>query len=510
MQYELKLMNTQAGIGCFKALPKANLSLTQMLEHLRTSPLDNFMHQLVLERLGQVPNRKIAKMVKEILKAPQKDPVLAALLYEACLVHSRLASFTQHISTLNIVDLLPYTPNIELRSHQLPDQKLHQSWSRLFAANIVSQQTLPGFEKINLKKPQGFSSQSCVAKVHIQSILKTLTPTLPPAKPRQPLEKTLAQACGALEKVNIPLTPEGAHRASLAPFGFLRHWTASMTVSLGRNKHTFQGMQTSYGRGMNILEARTSLHMEMIERASAYASINSNGVQNRAKSTSLFYGNMIQAEQKIPCLPLHKLRLEVPYQEQKIFWMQGHRPTTTHSIEQIYLPIQLVFLFCNLDEISLFSAPGSTGLAAGNTLNEAKVSALCEVLERDALAVQAFDLDTCFRIKTEDKHCNTLLEAYERCGINVWFQDISNEFGIPCYRSFVVGREGDIHSASGCGLCAKRALLSAMTETPFPFNGISPSLESKAPSQLHNFQIKNYSMALLTLLETMQKLQIYV
>ncbi len=48
------------------------------------------------------------------------------------------------------------------------------------------------------------------------------------------------------------------------------------------------------------------------------------------------------------------------------------------------IPAQFVFLFCNLDEQNLFSALGSTGLASGNTMAEAKVSALTEVIERDS------------------------------------------------------------------------------------------------------------------------------
>lgn len=482
MQYELKLMDTQAGVGCFEAQPKANLSLNQMLDHLRQSPMDDFMHHLVLHRLGEMPSRKVKQMIKDVTDGKrQGDHVLAALLYEACLAHRRLEPFQSMVKPLDTAVLMQHTPGVHIRSHLQPDQNLHRSWVRLFAAHNIDHRPLPSPEQAGLKPL--FSAEEMQASgsaAHVRDILKELRPTLPQPLARRPVEETTDMAAAALEKANAPLTPEMAHRASLSPFGLLRHWKASMSVSLGRNKHGFSGMQTCYGRGLNMDHARVSMLMEMAERFSSYASLGERGVLGRNRKCPLRRGSLEAVRAEMPALALDQLRLETPYQGQELYWMEGERPTedggdgSDSGMEPVLMPPQLVFLFCNLDEPSLFSALGSTGLASGNTMFEAKVSALCEVLERDAIAVNPLDMSRCFTLEADDPTIAHLLTAYAESGIHVWFQDITDEHGIPCYRCFVIGEAGDVNPATGCGLDGRRAVVSAMTETPFPFSGGVP------------------------------------
>ena len=114
---------------------------------------------------------------------------------------------------------------------------------------------------------------------------------------------------------------------------------------------------------------------------------------------------------------------------------------------------------------------GSTGLASGNTLSEAKVSALTEVIERDSDATMPFDPKRSFRIESDDPEIAKLLQAYKDEGIDVWFLDVTPELGVPCYKSVVLGIHGDVNKGSGCDLNGKAALVSAMTETAYPFPG---------------------------------------
>ncbi|HKI80099.1 MAG TPA: YcaO-like family protein, partial [Pseudodesulfovibrio sp.] len=161
------------------------------------------------------------------------------------------------------------------------------------------------------------------------------------------------------------------------------------------------------------------------------------------------------------------IRLEVPYAGQKLNWMEGHGPDGA----PVLVPAQFVFLFCNLDEPSLFSALGSTGLASGNTLFEAKAAALTEVIERDSDATQLFAPARCFRVQSDDPEIGALLEKYSEDGIDVWFMDMTTELGVPCYKSVVLGRHGDVNKGGGCSLNGPSALISAMTETAYPYPG---------------------------------------
>lgn len=46
--------------------------------------------------------------------------------------------------------------------------------------------------------------------------------------------------------------------------------------------------------------------------------------------------------------------------------------------------------------------------------------------------------------------------------------DITTPLGVPCCKCFVVSEEGRVVKGTGAHLNARRALLAAMTETPYP------------------------------------------
>jgi ribosomal protein S12 methylthiotransferase accessory factor YcaO len=211
--------------------------------------------------------------------------------------------------------------------------------------------------------------------------------------------------------------------------------------------------------------------MEMVERFSSYASFGKSGILGYAKSYPLTFASLDDLD--VEALDLNKLRLEVPYQGQRINWFEGQSPNADGGTRSVLIPAQLVFLFCNLDEQHLFTGLSSTGLASGNTMAEAKVAALLEVIERDADATIPFDNARAFRIETDDPQVNFLLQQYEEMGIHVWFLDMTPEFGVPCYKSVVLGKNGGLDKGSGSSLCGRSALISAMTETPYPFPGPS-------------------------------------
>lgn len=150
----------------------------------------------------------------------------------------------------------------------------------------------------------------------------------------------------------------------------------------------------------------------------------------------------------------------------------------------VLVPVQAVGLFCNLDEPALFLSPGSTGLASGgSSMAEARVAALAEILERDAEATVPWRRDQCFELETPDtsQPLAVLLADYARRGIHVWFRDMTTEFGVPCYQSFVTGEATAVLS-EGRERDFPGQSLSALTETPYPYpNGPA---SAKAPAGL--------------------------
>ncbi len=481
MRYELRLMDTVSGVGCFAAHPGPNLSFSEMVDHLHRHPLDDFMHQHLLFKLGEHRTKKVEKLMEEVRQGDTiTDPVLAALLYEACLGHERLAHLLPRMAGLDAAELSRHTPALHLRSHLLPDQPLHNAWTMLMQQNIVAHEPLPAPQDTGLAAPYAAHELPKAPGVTAAEVRARLATALPPENPRRPAPETYAHALKQLDAKNVFLGQEMAHKASLSPVALLRMWLVELSVSSGSMNYSLSGMQTSYGRGLDMDAARASYSMEVAERVSSYASMGKRGVLGLAYDCPIVRGSQAEVAAQANALDLSRVRLEAPYAGQSIHWMPAQERTAS-GLRPCLVPVQFVYLFANLEEQSLFSALGSTGLASGNSMAEAKVHALGEVLERDAEAVTPFDLSRCFRLEARDERVAKLLGDYEDCDMHVWFMDCTPEFGVPCYKAIVTGRHGDVNKGMGAGLSGPRAAISAMTEIPYPFPG--PATQ-KAPEGL--------------------------
>ncbi|MBI5519179.1 MAG: YcaO-like family protein [Desulfovibrio sp.] len=481
MRYELRLMDTLSGVGCFAAHPGPNLSFSEMLEHLRQTPLDDFMHQHLLFKLGEHRTRKVEKLMEEVRQGTTiTEPVLGALLFEACLGHERFAHLLPRMEELDAAELARHTPAVHIRSHRLADQPLHNAWTMRMQLNIVAHEALAAPGEIGLEAPYAKDALPKGPAVTAAQVRARLAGKLPPAKARRPATETYAHAIERLEAKNVFLGPEMAHKASLSPVALLRMWLVDVTVKSGAMAYSLSGMQTSYGRGLDMESARASYSMEVAERVSSYASMGARGVMGLASDCPITRGSLAEVSASARTLDMDRVRLEVPYTGQTIHWMPAQE-RFEGGLRPCLVPVQFVYLFANLEEQSLFSALGSTGLASGNTMEEAKVHALGEVIERDAEAVTPFDLSRCFRLEAADERVARLLRDYEDCNMHVWFMDCTPEFGVPCYKAIVTGRHGDVNKGMGAGLSGPRAAVSAMTEIPYPFPG--PATQ-KAPEGL--------------------------
>ncbi|WP_207259683.1 YcaO-like family protein [Desulfovibrio sp. Huiquan2017] len=465
MRYKLQMMNTDFGVGMFAALPDTNLSHNEMMDHLRAHPFDDYMHEFVLQGFKEFRPRKLEKMISEVMRdRGESDPVATAVMYEACICHQRLNRLLPLFDGVDPEKLLAFTPAIHIRSRMLEDQPLHREWARIFGRNIFTLAPLPApadapAPPFSAEEPTGPEPVSAA------TVRADLDGELPPPLARRPLTETIETALPALGKADAFMGPPMDHKASLSPYARLRHWSVKTRTTNGNLSNSLNGLQTCYGRGLTKERADASYAMEMVERFSSYASFGPKGVLGYAREYPLTFAAYDELD--VPAMNPADIRLEVPYAGQKLHWMEGHAADGS----PILIPAQFVFLFCNLDEPSLFSALGSTGLASGNTLFEAKEAALTEVIERDSDATQLFDPRRCFRVESDDPEIGPLLEKYREDGIHVWFMDMTTELGVPCYKSVVLGKHGDVNKGGGCSLNGRSALVSAMTETAYPYPG---------------------------------------
>jgi YcaO-like protein with predicted kinase domain len=466
--YELRLQSTAAGTGYFACLPVAPTSWEDALAYLRQKPLDSFMHKYALDQVAAFEPDEIRTLLAQ---ADGCDPVLEALLHEAILLRPDLADCRSALDPGRTSVLAAHTPQIILSFQLRPDRDRHHRWIRFFADNILNHRPLPDPAQIALEPCYDDALLPPAQGVHVKT-LGGAAPRDHAAPPPPAPEDTAAAALARLENLGLLADVEMRHVASLSPIALLRKWRFTTRVRNGQLDFSFSGIQTSYGRGLSLEAARASYAMEIVERCSAFASFEDGRVRGYKTAYPLLRARWSDLrDDGADALDPDSLGLETAYRNTPLHWLRG----LTSSGRPLWVPAQSVFLFCNLDETQLFSGLGSTGLASGNTPAEAGVSALLEVIERDCEASVPFSPDRCFRLETADARLAVLLADYRDRGIHPVFQDLTSELGVPCFKCFVVTREGHIIKGTGAHLDGKRAVISALTETPYPYPYGPPS-----------------------------------
>ncbi|MHC1744564.1 MAG: YcaO-like family protein [Syntrophobacteraceae bacterium] len=478
MHYELRLANTSSGVGYFACVPSLQASFDAYLEYLRGCPWDDFMHKHLLDMICGVDEETLRSILDV---ARDRDPIMVTLIHEASLAMDKFAPLRTLFSREVTTGLLPYSPLVSLKSSLLDDQEVHRRWCDLFGANLGQHRELP--DPISAGLPFAYSEAT------LGTVPQTGVPIEKVCEERghrpgrdgvglPSAEETAGRALERLEAIGAFAGNEMRHVSSLSPYGFYRKWHLKLEVKNGRHDYTVTGIQTSYGKGLTEAGGRASYSMEMVERVSSFASFGPDGVLGYAQDYPLVHGSFsaLEGDGRRALAP-NSVRLEVPYGDEPLYWLEG-RERTRAGLSLVLIPAQSVFLFCNLDEISLFSGLGSTGLASGNTMEQAKVSALLEVLERDCEATTLHDPARCFQLEAADSLVASLLSECAAKGLCVRFQDLTGSLGVPCYKCFVMNAQGEIIKGTGAHLDGRRAVISALTETPHAPHG--PSVRPSA------------------------------
>ncbi len=470
LSYRYAHAATESMTGYFSCEPPEDLSFEAALARLEAAPLDEFLHRHLLRRIGALPPAEAAAL------ADPARPVLTALLRETGFLHAPHARLFEGATEEELLGLEAFTPlpylgfaRRSLSEEGRREQERIRAWNALFEANLMRHHPLPHPDDADplpayamgapQKGEKGVTAAEAYARLAVPGA---------PVWTRPPAQVTAAEALSSLAACGVIAGMEMRHESSLAPVGLLRNWNVDVSVRCGKLDYTLQGEATTWGRGLSIAAARASYSMEMAERASAYLSVDGEGISDRLHPAPLLRPSHAElAARGIRALAPQSLPIDAEYRGQPLYWMEGQDAAG----ETILVPVQAVGLFCNLDEPALFLSPGSTGLASGNTLEEAKVAALTEVLERDAEATIPWRREQCFELEAGDggHPLAVLLADYARRGIHVWFRDMTTEFGVPCYQSFVTQADGSRARGAGAGLSGAGALLSALTETPYPY-----------------------------------------
>jgi ribosomal protein S12 methylthiotransferase accessory factor len=155
----------------------------------------------------------------------------------------------------------------------------------------------------------------------------------------------------------------------------------------------------------------------------------------------------------------------------KVRWTQARDAGTA---EMIYVPASMVYIpyfFDTEDGESAIAQRISTGLACHCSFEEAVVSAICEVIERDAFTInwQAGLGRPKIRIETLSERNRDLVARFERTGGIVTILNLAMDHGIPTILSVLCSKSSDAP-----------ALVFAASADPHPENAVRKSLEELA------------------------------
>lgn len=227
-----------------------------------------------------------------------------------------------------------------------------------------------------------------------------------------------------------------------------------------------RSLSVSQGKGLSADAARASGLMEALELFHAE--------RIRAPLKRLSAREM-RAGHRIPEPDLLPVEPGGPFRETaSLLWIEG---LDLLSEEPVWVPYELVSMDCTrpLPPGSGAFLMSSNGLASGNARSEAVVHALCEVVERDALARVAagddgsdppvVDLDT-----VDDDDSRSVLERFAAAGLEVTVWDVTSEVGVPCFKAAIVDAPGQVRRrarasfGAGCHPTRSIAFLRALTE----------------------------------------------
>ena len=486
IDYTYAHSETQATTGYFSCEPPASLAEEDAFALLEKSPLDDFLHQHLLRLCSKKTPDELAALAA-LAYDPVQDsflrPALAGILLECSLLLPSLGSVCASFPADAAARLAVSSPAIHLRAVQRADWQTAADWNTLFAENICAHHPLPRLDEAEIpllfpfEESQALGEKLAAGPSLLPEIHAQVRAEGYPEQERRPAQETFLRALDALMENGIIAGPEMRHEASLSPIALLRAWQVDMTVQNGGLSHSLRGQATAYGRGLSLAQARASYAMEIVERASAYVSIADEEVCQRKMPLPVLRARYAELEAAgRTALDPALLPVEAPCPDAPLHWLTAFAPDG----RSVLVPAQAVFLFCNLDEPGIFLAGGSTGLASGNTLDEAKQAALTEIIERDAECTTPFSRTRCFTLASRDARVQALLDDYAARGIRVQFQDITTEFGLPVYQCFVTGQDGKVARATGANVSGPRAALAALTETPWPYVWAQPAPFGKA------------------------------
>jgi len=178
------------------------------------------------------------------------------------------------------------------------------------------------------------------------------------------------------------------------------------------------------GKGASKEQAKASAIMEALERYSG--EVRGDDMVRKGVEDMLSSENALDPRELI--LPA---RTAMHLMHQSVAWVKGF---DLQEEEDIWVPASAVFHpYSSTLDMPLFRT-NTNGLASGNTMEEAVVHGLCEVVERDAWSI----CEARRRVRGDialprDALISNMMEKFTSQGIEVHLKDLTSDVGLPTF-----------------------------------------------------------------------------
>jgi ribosomal protein S12 methylthiotransferase accessory factor len=267
-------------------------------------------------------------------------------------------------------------------------------------------------------------------------------------------EETLARVAHKARQIGVTRLGNvtGLDRIGIPVTVAVRPNSRSVSVSQGK------GLGLSQALASAMMEAIELFHGEELTERTVFASFQELSARTRVAGPASLCGTGIP-------LP----------DQTKIAWLEGY---DLLGREACWVPWEVVHTDYTLptDHSGEHLLSGTNGLASGNHLVEAISSAICELIERDAVAVwhaQGMRERSRRRLdiaSIDDEDCRSLLKIYEAAQIVPRLWDVTSDVGIAAFVCEIPAATEDPSGGlrrfrgSGCHPSRSVALARAMTE----------------------------------------------
>jgi ribosomal protein S12 methylthiotransferase accessory factor len=217
------------------------------------------------------------------------------------------------------------------------------------------------------------------------------------------------------------------------------------------------------GKGLEKSDARCSAIFEAIEFEAA---------EHPQGKFLIARAAEIPAEDRLPIEDCFPARASTVNDFTRLAWEEA---TNIQNGSSKLIPSDLVWMVPRIkDQPLMYLQMGSNGLASGASGEDAMLSGLYEILERDAWTLNQFLLDNCGILPSRTPLINlpprleSIVRKIEAAGIKLHLFDITNDYRVPVFSAVLVDLSGNVagtFGGFGCHLNAEIAAIRAITET---------------------------------------------